>query len=92
MTIEINKPETAALIERHLRSGRFQNFDELLKKAPGSLDEQQTQATAAAPDASPAEAKNLFELFTPIRGLLTDDEIDALFARNRSASRPVDLP
>jgi hypothetical protein len=89
MTIEITEPETAALIERHLRSGRFQDFDELLKKALGSLDEQPTPAVATT-DASPGEP-NLFELFAPIRGLLTDDEIDTLFARNRSMSRPVDL-
>ena len=37
------------------------------------------------------EAKNLFELFAPVRGLLTDEEIDTLFARNPSPSRPVDL-
>ena len=40
MTIEITKPETEALIERHLRSGRFHDIDELLNKALGSLDEQ----------------------------------------------------
>jgi Arc/MetJ-type ribon-helix-helix transcriptional regulator len=90
MTIEITKPETEALIERHLRSGRFQDVDELLKKALVSLDEQ-TPAPAAAQGASPGEPKNLFELFAPVRGLLTDDEIDTLFARNRSMSRPVDL-
>ena len=45
----------------------------------------------AAENASPAEAKNLFELFAPVRGLLTDEEIDTLFARNPSLSRPVDL-
>ena len=36
-------------------------------------------------------AKNLVELFAPIRGLLTDDEIDRMFARNPSPARPVDL-
>jgi hypothetical protein len=46
---------------------------------------------AAEPDASPGEPRNLFDLFAPVRGLLTDDEIDTLFARNRSMSRPVDL-
>jgi hypothetical protein len=35
--------------------------------------------------------RNLFDLFAPVRGLLTDEEIDTLFARNRSMSRPVDL-
>ena len=48
--------------------------------------------TDAAPDhASRGEAQNLFELFAPVRGLLTDEEIDTLFARNPSTSRPVDL-
>ena len=31
------------------------------------------------------------ELFEPIRGLLTDEEVDTLFSRNPSAGRPVDL-
>ena len=46
---------------------------------------------AAAPDASPGEPQNLFDLCAAVRGLLTDDEIDTLFARNRSMGRPVDL-
>jgi hypothetical protein len=46
---------------------------------------------AAAPNASPGEPKNLFDLFAPVRGLLTDGEIDTLFARSRSMSPPVDL-
>jgi hypothetical protein len=46
---------------------------------------------AAVPNGGPGEPKNLFDLFAPVRGLLTDDEIDTLFARNRSMSRPVDL-
>jgi hypothetical protein len=90
MTIEITKPETEALIERHLRSGRFRDIDELLKKALGSLDEQ-AQSPALAPDASPGEPQSLFDLFAPVRGLLTDDEIDTLFTRSRSMSRPVDF-
>jgi hypothetical protein len=43
------------------------------------------------PGASKAPAKNLVELFEPIRGLLTDEEIDVIFKRNPSTSRPVDL-
>jgi hypothetical protein len=31
-----------------------------------------------------SEAKNLYEPFTPVRGLLSDEEIDSLFARSRS--------
>jgi hypothetical protein len=38
-----------------------------------------------------AKATNLMELFEPIRGLLTDEEVDTLFSRNNSTGRPVDL-
>ena len=37
------------------------------------------------------EAKNLYELFAPVRGLLTDEEIDLYFSRTPSASRPVNF-
>ena len=33
----------------------------------------------------------LIDVCAEIRGILTDDEIDTMFARNRSMSRPVDL-
>ncbi len=42
-------------------------------------------------DAAPETAKNLVELFAPIRGLLTDEEVDTLFSRPPSFSRPVDF-
>jgi hypothetical protein len=38
-----------------------------------------------------AKATNLIELFEPIRGLLTDEEVDTLFCRNPSTGRSVDL-
>ena len=38
-----------------------------------------------------AQAANLMELFEPIRGLLTDEEVDTLFSRNPSVGRPVDF-
>lgn len=41
--------------------------------------------------ALPAEPSNLVELFRPLRGLLTDEEVDILFTRNPSTSRPLDL-
>lgn len=46
---------------------------------------------AETPGASASEAKSLYDLFTPIRGLLTDEEIDRCFGRNPSSGRPVDL-
>jgi len=35
--------------------------------------------------------QELLDIGARVRGLLTDDEVDTLFARNRSASRTVDL-
>ena len=40
---------------------------------------------------APRHAANLVELSEPIRGLLTDEEVDTLFRRNPSTGRPVDL-
>ena len=37
------------------------------------------------------KARTLSELLAPVRGLLTDEEIDRCFARNRLPSRPLDL-
>jgi hypothetical protein len=36
-------------------------------------------------------AANLVELSEPVRGLLTDEEVDTLFRRDSSISRPIDL-
>lgn len=85
MTIEITTPETEALIERHLRSGRFHDIDELLNKALGSLDEQ-----APAPSQR-RTGQELIEACAKVRGLLTDEEVDTLFRRTPSYSRPVDF-
>ena len=48
----------------------------------GSLRDEESRA---------AQAVNLMELFKPIRGLLTDAEVDTLFSRNPSFGRPVDF-
>jgi hypothetical protein len=31
------------------------------------------------------------DLFEPVRGLLSDEEVDTLFTRNPSTGRPLDL-
>lgn len=49
------------------------------------------EAKAVPSVANASEAKNLFDLFAPVRGLLTDEEVDTLFQRNSSPGRPVDL-
>ena len=55
-------------------------------------------AAAAAPanssvaicSAAPVAA-NLYDLFTPVRALLTDEEVDRYFGRTPSASRSIDF-
>ena len=84
MIIEIAKPETEALIQRHLRSGRFHDVDELLTTALGSLDEQ-------TPAPQRRTGQELIDACAKVRGLLTDEEVDTLFRRTPSYSRPVDF-
>ena len=84
MTIEIHRPELEALIRQQMASGAFRNVDELLAKALGALDE----PVLAGPRSS--EAQNFVDLSEPVRGLLSDEEVDALFRRAPSVSRPLD--
>ncbi len=49
------------------------------------------EAKAANADPAASEATNLYELFEPVRGLLTDEEVDTLFSRNQSSARPVNF-
>jgi Arc/MetJ-type ribon-helix-helix transcriptional regulator len=86
MNIEIHRPELEQRVRDQIRSGHFHDVDELLEKALDALDE---KTPLAAPSA--ATANNLVELFEPIRGLLTDEEIDVMFSRNPSTGRPLDL-
>ena len=51
---------------------------------------------ARVSEAEPTAAEHrtgqtLIDAFADIRGLLTDEEIDRMFARNQSPARPVDL-
>jgi plasmid stability protein len=88
MTITLDlKPEIEAELARQAAlQGRA------IEAVAAALLEQAVQADPLpGPDAGAAEPTNLYDLFSPVRGLLTDDEIDTLFARNRSAGRPVDL-
>lgn len=48
-------------------------------------------ATGPAMPRPSSNAKNLYDLFAPVRGLLTDEEVDPYFTRTPSSSRPVDF-
>jgi Arc/MetJ-type ribon-helix-helix transcriptional regulator len=84
MTITL-QPHQEQAIEAAIRSGRFRSVDEFIDDAIAHLPE------PVAGNTHVAKAGDLVELFEPVRGLLTDDEIDVLFSRNPSAGRPVDL-
>jgi hypothetical protein len=78
MTIQITRPEVEALINQRLQSGAFRNAEDVILQAL-----QSSPPTAPLPDAPPA--KDIVELFAPLRGLKLD------FGRNPSTGRPVDL-
>jgi hypothetical protein len=50
-----------------------------------------TREAHLSPPPRSAQAANLVEPSESVRGLLTDEEIDTLFHRNPSTSRPIDL-
>lgn len=79
--------ERNLLVQARARGISLADFaKEVLTQAAGSVQREGQGATTPG-----QQAENLYELFTPIRGLLTDEEIDQYFARTRASSRPVDL-
>jgi hypothetical protein len=48
-------------------------------------------APALPEEARPRTGQALIDVCAEVRGLLTNEEIDIIFARNRSMSRPIDL-
>jgi hypothetical protein len=84
MTIEINKPELEALIQRRLQSGAFQNVEDVLLQA---LKSSEPKAENPDPKAPAHNAKNLVELFanSPFAGLDMD------FERDKDMGREIEL-
>jgi hypothetical protein len=78
MTIQITRPEVEELINQRLQSGAFKDAEDVILQAL-----QSSPPTTPLPDAPPA--KDIVELFAPLRGLNLD------FGRNPSSGRPVDL-
>ena len=68
-----------------------------LERTPGRTDRELIDSSAGTrgllmdEESRAAQAGNLMELFAPVRGLLTDEEVDTLFSRSPSISRPVDF-
>ena len=78
VTERITRPEVEALINQRLRSGAYADAEDVILQAL-----QCSPPTTPLPDAPPA--KDIVELFAPLRGLNLD------FGRNPSTGRPVDL-
>ena len=78
MIIQITQPEVEAIIQQRLKSGAFQDAEDVISQALRSSPE---------PEAPSLSIKTLDELFARIRGLAEDLD----FSRNRSTGRPVDL-
>ena len=78
MTIQITRPEVEALINQRLHSGAFKDAEDVILQAL-----QSSPPTTPLPDAPPA--KDIVELFAPLRGLNLNS------GRNPSTGRPVDL-
>ena len=85
MNLEIHKPELLQRVNAQIQHRRLHDADELIEKALDALEGH------AAPRPPLAEPKNLVELFAPLRGQFTDEEVDTLFSRNPSTARPLDL-
>lgn len=83
ITLDIRPEVQAELARQAAAQGRA------LETVAATLLEEAVHLPATGTSKTPA--KNLVELFEPVRGLLTDAEIDVVFCRNPSTSRSVDL-
>ncbi len=71
MNLEIHKPELIQRVNAHIQAGHAHDTDELVEKALDALDEK------APLHASPkTQARDMVELFAPLRGLNIDFDRD----------------
>lgn len=88
MTLTIDlQPET----ERGLLAQAQAKGVSLTDYAQEILAREAHLSEAEAEAAPPRTGQALIDVCAEVRGLLPDAEIDTMFARNRSMSRPVDL-
>jgi len=83
LTIEITRPEIEALINQRLQTGGFKDAEDVVFQALQSSPPHAT--TPASTEA--ANAKDMFELFAPLRGLNLDFEVD----RKKDTGRDINL-
>jgi hypothetical protein len=83
MTIEIHRPELEALIRGRMNNGGFHDVEDVIM-----------QALRSAPAPEPPHRRTgqeLVDVCAKVRGLVTNEEVDTLFSRTHSFSRPVDF-
>jgi hypothetical protein len=83
MTIQITKPEVEALINQRLRSGGFKDAEDIVWQA---LQSSPPEAAAAAPKGA-EPAKDMVELFAPLRSLNIVIEAD----RSKDTGRDINV-
>ena len=90
MSIDIS-PETERLVREELSSGHFRSVDELIISSVNAWREKHgaTHTLARTPKHRTGQA--LIDACAKVQGLLTDEEVDTLFARSPSSGRPVDF-
>ncbi len=90
LTLDI-LPEVQAKLARQaaLQGGAIESVAAALLEGAVHSVSDAPPAAATQPERQTGQA--LIDVFEDIRGLFTDDEIDRMFARNPSGSRPVDL-
>ena len=80
-------PHQEQAIEAAIHAGVIRSVEEFVDSAIAYLPRPMPPAAYQRA----AQATNLIDLFEPVRGLLTDEEVETLFKRNPSPGRPVDL-
>ena len=93
ITVEIAPEVQAELARQAAAQGRALEAyaASLLEDAAHVPAKRWPRDLSAGEESHAAKATNLMELFEPIRGLLTDEEVDTLFSRNPFTGRPADL-
>ena len=83
MTIQITRPEIEALITQRLQTGAFKDAEDVVFQALQSSPAQ----TAPTATGKGTPAKDMVELFAPLRGLNIDFESD----RSKDTGRDINL-
>ena len=97
MDIDIHHPELEALIQQRMASGAFHDVEDALLNALKSAPPPKETVKSSSNEMSlvsqlpGSRRENFLTMLDSVRGLLTDEEVDTLFARDRSVDRPIDL-